>query len=204
MPTLDSISPEQRKKYLETTLSSGDRLSKLIGQLFEYSKLEANQIQAEKEPFFIAELAQDIFQKYQLLAKERGITMQINASSEIPMVFADLGLVERVIQNLMDNALKFTPEGGEVKIALEAVGDKVEVKITDTGPGIPEQEQSAIFDRYGQADQSKETKKSGAGLGLAIAKKILELHNATIKVQSRLNEGTAFTFQLPAYSEVAG
>ena len=197
----DSISPEQRKKYLETTLSSGDRLSKLIGQLFEYSKLEAKQIQPQKEPFFIAEIAQDIFRKYQLLAKERGITMKLNASSEIPMVFADIGLVERVIQNLMDNALKFTPKGGEVNITLEPVGNNVTVKISDTGPGIPEGEQSAIFERYGQADQPHETKKNGAGLGLAIARKILELHNATIKVQSKLNEGTAFSFELPAYSQ---
>ena len=200
----EELSPELRKQYLETTLSSGDRLSKLIGQLFEYSKLEANQIQPEKEPFFIAELAQDIFHKYQLLAQERSIKMHLNASSEIPMVFADLGLVERVIQNLMDNALKFTPEGGEVTIELQEVGGKVEVKIADTGPGISEQEQSAIFERYRQVDQSIEKKKSGAGLGLAIAKKILELHNATINVQSKLNEGTAFTFQLPAYVEVVG
>jgi len=198
----DDISPEQRKQYLETTLSSGDRLSKLIAQLFEYSKLEANQIQPKKEPFFIAEIAQDIYHKYQLLAKERGITMNLNASSEIPMVFADIGLVERVIQNLMDNALKFTPEGGNVNITLQALkNNKVEVQIADTGPGIPEGKQSAIFERYGQAEQSIETKKSGAGLGLAIAKKILELHNATINVHSRLNEGTAFSFQLQAYVE---
>jgi signal transduction histidine kinase len=197
----DTISSEERKQYLETTLSSGERLSKLIAQLFEYSKLEAKQIQAEKEPFFIAELAQDIFQKYQILAKARGINMRLNASSEIPMVYADLGLVERVIQNLMDNALKFTPEGGQVNINLKAIGDKVEVRIEDNGPGIPEGEQSAIFERYGQAEQSKDTKKSGAGLGLAIAKKILELHNATINVHSRLNEGTVFSFQLQAYVE---
>lgn len=199
----DNINPEQRKQYLETTLSSGDRLSKLIAQLFEYSKLEANQIQPQKEPFFIAEIAQDIYQKYQLLAKERNITMHLNASSEIPMVFADIGLVERVIQNLMDNALKFTPEGGEVSINLQAIDGKVEVRISDTGPGIPEGEQSAIFERYGQAEQSSELKKSGAGLGLAIAKKILELHNATINVHSKLNEGTAFSFQLPSYVEVS-
>ncbi len=197
----DGLSPDQRKQYLQTTLDSGDKLSRLIAQLFEYSKLEANQIQPQKEPFFIAELAQDIFQKYQLLAKEKDIEMHLQASAEIPMVFADLGLVERVIQNLMDNALKYTPQGGEVTIQLQAVADQVEVKIADTGPGIPESEQSAIFERYRQANQSKEAKKSGAGLGLAIAKKILELHNATINVHSKLNEGTTFSFQLPAYIE---
>ena len=198
----DEVKPEDRKKYLKTIHDSGDKLSRLIAQLFEYSKLEANQIQPEKEPFFIAELAQDIFQKYQLLAKDKGITMHLNANSDLPMVFADIGLVERVIQNLMDNALKFTPEGGEVTIELTGMDKSVEVKIADTGPGISSKEQAVIFERYRKVGK-EEGKSKGAGLGLAIVKKILELHNATIKVQSKLNEGTTFMFQLPSYVEVA-
>ncbi len=198
----DEIDSNQRKQYLQTVHDSGGKLSRLIAQLFEYSKLEAKQIQAKKEPFFIAELAQDIFQKYQLLANEKGIKMNLNANNNLPMVFADIGLVERVIQNLMDNALKFTPSGGEVTIELAEKDKSVEVRIEDTGPGISRQEQAAIFDRYGQVGK-EENKLKGAGLGLTIAKKILELHNATIRVQSKLNEGTTFIFQLPSYIEVA-
>ncbi len=198
----DDIDPEMRKQYLQTVHDSGGKLSRLIAQLFEYSKLEAKQIQPQKEPFFIAELAQDIFQKYQLLANEKGIKMNLNANNNLPMVFADIGLVERVIQNLMDNALKFTPSGGEVTIELVEKEKNVEVRIADTGPGISRQEQAAIFERYRQVGK-EEGRSNGAGLGLAIAKKILELHNATIRVQSKLNEGTTFTFQLPSYVEVA-
>jgi signal transduction histidine kinase len=126
--------------------------------------------------------------------------MKLDMSPGLPMVFADVGLVERVIQNLMDNALKFTPEGGNVTIALEEMDKSVEVKIADTGPGIPENEQSFIFERYRQSERVSNEKQHGAGLGLAIVKKILELHDATIRVNSRMNEGTTFFFQLPSYS----
>ena len=196
----NSLSSKDRTKYLNTVLNSSERLSKLIAQLFEYSKLEAAQINIEKEPFFIAELAQDIFHKYQILAKEKGIEMYLDMPQNLPMVFADLGLVERVIQNLMDNAIKFTPPNGQVRIQLQEFSDSVEIKVVDTGPGIPEEEQSFIFDRYRKAKASPKNN-IGAGLGLAIAKKILELHDATIKVQSRLNEGTTFMFQLPTYAD---
>lgn len=197
----DQLTVEERRKYLHTILGSNEKLAKLIAQLFEYSKLEAKQLEPQKEPFFISELAQDVFFKYQILAKERGIKMDLVCPPDLPMVFADLGMVERVVQNLMDNALKFTPEGGKVTIELNSLGKKVEVKIADTGPGIPEEEQSLIFERYRQATPGAE--KKGTGLGLAIAKKMLDLHDATIQVQSRLNEGTVFLFQLPTHQHMA-
>ncbi len=192
----DQLTPEERKQYLQITLGSSEKLAKLVSQLFEYSKLEAKQIQPKKEPFFITELAQDVFQKYQIIAKQKHIELRLDQPQGLPMVFADLSLVERVIQNLMDNALKFTPSGGKVNITLRAVDQFVEVRIADTGPGIPEGEQSAIFERYRKSSSVAQLS-VGAGLGLAIVKKILEMHDATIRVQSKLNEGTSFMFQLP-------
>lgn len=194
----DSLSASDRKKYLKTVLNSSGKLSKLITQLFEYSKLEAKQIEAKKEPFFIADLAQDVVLKYQILAKEKNLDLALNKPSQLPMVFADVALVERVIQNLMDNAMKFTPSGGKITLHLVPSQSDVLIKIEDTGKGISEEEQSVIFERYQKAGISKQN--AGAGLGLAIAKKIVELHDATIKVQSKLNHGTTFMFQLPAYS----
>jgi signal transduction histidine kinase len=196
----DNISKEDRKKYLETSMSSLGRLQNLIAQLFEYSKLEAKQIEPNKEPFFISELAQDVAAKYQILAQEKGIKIHLEEKENLPLVFADVGLVERVIQNLMDNALNHTPKGGEVTIDLGLINNNVEIKIKDTGIGIPEEEQSFIFERYRQASRTGE-KAKGAGLGLAIVQKILELHDTTIEVKSKINEGTAFMFQLPSYSQ---
>ena len=195
----DSLNENRREEYLKIILNSSEKLSKLIAQLFEYSKLEARQVEPQKEPFFIGELAQDVFQKYQMLAEEKEITVHLNMPKNLPLVFADVSLVERVIQNLMDNALKFTPKGGNIQLDLKTLDKHVEIKIADNGPGIPEKEQSFIFERYSKANR-KGNQPSGAGLGLAIVKKILELHDATIRVQSKLNEGTAFMFQLPAYA----
>ncbi|MEM9822209.1 MAG: HAMP domain-containing sensor histidine kinase [Bacteroidota bacterium] len=194
----NDLNHDERRRYLNIVLNSSEKLSKLIGQLFEYSKLEAREITPKKEPFLIAELAQDVVVKYEVLAKEKNIELALDAPQKVPLVFADVALVERVIQNLVDNALKFTPKGGKVSIQLSPKEDEVVVSISDTGPGIPQKDQEFIFERFHQANKIKE-KSSGAGLGLAIAKKILDIHNSTIKVISRPNEGASFVFDLPAY-----
>ncbi len=194
----ENISKEDRVKYLKTSMSSLERLEKLIAQLFEYSKLEAKQIEPKKEPFFVSELAQDVTAKYQILAKAKDIKIVLNKKENLPLVFADLSLVERVIQNLMDNALKFTPEGGTIGIDLDVTDNNVSIQVKDTGPGIPEDQQAHVFERYRKADRTG-NKQAGAGLGLAIVKKILELHDTSIHIKSKMNEGTAFMFQLPAY-----
>ncbi|MEM7659079.1 MAG: HAMP domain-containing sensor histidine kinase [Bacteroidota bacterium] len=199
----ESLDGKDRRKYLNIVLDSSENLSRLIDQLFEYAKLEASQVEPVKEPFQLSELVQDVWAKYQILAEEKALQLEVDAATDLPLVFADVALVERVLQNLLDNALKFTPEGGRVKIQLsnsEAAG--VQVRVADSGPGIPEEEQSHIFDRYQRGSRTGPQAK-GAGLGLAIVKKILELHDARIRVQSQLNEGTAFWFELPGY-RVAG
>lgn len=194
----EELSAETRKKYLEVVFGSSENLSALVSQLFEYSKLEARQIEPHKEPFRIEELAQDIFQQYQILARQKKIRLELNTPAKLPLIFADLGLVARVFQNLIDNALQFTPPGGIVRLIIEESPVGVLVEVADSGPGIPESEQAHIFERFRRAP-STDKKGKGAGLGLAIVKKILELHQSNIRVQSRLNEGTTFWFQLPSY-----
>ncbi len=197
----DKLDAESRKKYLNIILNSSEKLSELIAQLFEYAKLEAKQIELKKEPFQMTDLVQDAFAKYQVLAEEKELTVQVEHEENLPIVFADVSLVERVIQNLMDNALKFTPKGGVITISLEELKNGIQIKVADTGPGIPAEEQAFIFDRYRMTKTTTtNSSNNGAGLGLAIVQKILELHDATIGVQSKLNEGTAFTFSLPTYA----
>ncbi len=195
----DKELPESdREQYLNNINSSTEKLTKLVAQLFEYSKLEAKQIEPQKEPFLISELAMDLYYKYQILAKERSIELHIEMDEGLPLVFADISLVERVIQNLMDNALKFTPEGGTITLQLSHNESNVEFTVKDTGMGISEQDQTYIFERYRKAKAA--TKENfGAGLGLAIVKKILDIHNASIKVISKPNHGASFQFALPVY-----
>ena len=193
------LSDKDRVQYLNNINSSTEKLTRLVSQLFEYSKLEAKQIEPHKEPFLIAELAMDLFYKYQILAKDRSIELNIEMEEGLPLVFADIALVERVIQNLMDNALKFTPKDGEIILSLSHSANNVEVVVKDTGMGISEQEQKYIFERYRKA-KTPTKENFGAGLGLAIVKKILDIHNASIKVISVPNHGAAFQFYLPVYT----
>lgn len=193
----DTMPAEERKRHLSTILNSSERLGGLISQLFEYSKLEARQIEPQKEAFSVGELAQDVAHKFSVLAATKEITIKLERTDNLPRIFADLGLVERVLQNLMDNALKFTPAGGTVTIRMESDRHNVRISVADTGPGIPEAELPFIFDRYRKGSRTNGGRNSGAGLGLAIVKKILDLHDQTIEIKSRVKEGTSFIFELP-------
>lgn len=196
------LTEAERESYLTIILDSARRLSGLVSQLFEYAKLEANQIIPEKEPFLLTELTSDILMAYQLNATERGIDLRMDAKGAISPVFADIALTERVLQNLLDNALKFTPNGGRVTVELESINDGVVVRIADTGVGIAPEDQPYIFERYKQVDAQSIPQK-GMGIGLAIVKKILELHQSAIYVRSELGKGTLFWFELPTLNRGA-
>jgi len=194
----DTLSEDEKKEYLNITHDNIDKLSSLINQLFEYSKLEAEQVTPIKEPFSITELSHDLIAKFKVLADKKGISLQLDNPADNNMVFADVGLVERALQNLIENAIKYTQPNGTVTLALKKRNKDVEINITDTGAGIPVSEQPYIFDRYKQVDKSAK-KQQGYGLGLAIVKKIMDLHDTTITVLSKPKEGSSFIFNLPAY-----
>ncbi|MBZ4192530.1 sensor histidine kinase [Niabella beijingensis] len=191
------LSDSGRERYLSVIHASAQKLSGLVEQLFQYAKLEANLVTPEKEPFLINELASDILMAYQLKATERSIRLDLDAGRNLPRVFADIALTERVFQNLLDNAFKFTPDGGSIRIVLSEAPAGVSVQVVDTGIGIAPEDQAYIFERYKQLDKETVPKK-GMGIGLAIVKKILELHHTTIDVTSEPGKGAAFRFVMPA------
>ncbi len=193
----ETLSEEDRKNYMHTILSSTERLKKLVEELFELSKLEARETKPDPEAFSVAELAQDIQQKNQIIAEGRDIDLRLNFAYDLPLVYADIGMMEKVLQNLLDNAFKFTPAGGSVTIRLQEAGDKVITYVKDSGKGIKKDEMRYIFDRYHKGTGKSSVE--GLGLGLAIVKKILEVHNINIKVESTEGEGTTFSFEIPVY-----
>ncbi len=193
------LSSEERRQYLEVSVAHCTRLGKLVSGLFDLAKLEALDMSVQQEPFNIGELVQDVVQKFHLLTQEKGIGITTNLGPELPFVFADIGLIVRVLENLIENALRYTPGGGTVSVVLHALARSVAVTVSDTGSGIAEEELPRIFDRFYRADRSRETGTGHAGLGLAIVKKILELHGRDIEVKSRLHAGTSFTFSLPIH-----
>lgn len=189
----ESLSDEAKAKYTQIILNSTERIKILVDDLFELSKLETKQVEANFEYFSLPELLLDVAHKYELLAGQKDIRMQTEVPQNVPMIYADIALIDRVLQNLVDNALKHTPSNGSITIELKPNQDHLEVIVADTGLGIKEDELPYIFERYRKGPAAK----TGLGLGLAIVKKILELHESSISVQSQLNKGTAFRFSLP-------
>jgi len=192
-----SLTQDERKKYLEIILQNSENLSKLVNDLFELSKLESNPQMLNQEPLQVAELVQDVADKFKIIAKEKNININTIYSKSLPMVYADIQMTDRVFQNILDNAMKYCSANDVVTIELELQNDGVLVKITDTGKGIANEDLPYIFTRYYKG--SKTQGADSTGLGLAIVKKILDLHKSTIEVYSKINQGTRFEFKLPLY-----
>lgn len=191
------LDAEARRRYTEVILRSTQRIKKLVDDLFELSKLESRQVRVNPEFFSLPELVHDTVQKYELPAGEKQIRIRTETPEDIPLTYGDIALIDRVLQNLLDNALAHTPEGGEISVGLRKDKTEVRVWVQDTGMGIPADELPYIFDRYRKGQPQKE---GGTGLGLAIVQKILELHRSVVEVESRQNEGTIFQFPLPTTS----
>ena len=194
----DKISKEEQQNYLEIILKSTNKLSSMIDQFFEYSKLDVSQVIPQKTTFPLMKIVQDLEQNYDLIAKQKNIDLNIEIGDELPSIHADFMMIYRVFQNLTDNALKFTPEHGKVFISLAKYSDeKLRVQISDSGSGIPQEDLENIFIQF-QTNKKTATKKNdGMGLGLAIVRQILDLHNSTIFAQSEVGVGSTFTFFLP-------
>ena len=190
----DSLTREEQRKYLNIIYRSCDHLKKQVSDLFELSKLQSNQAKLVPEKFSIAELVNDVANKYRILSQKQGISINTIIDRNVPMVEADISMIDRVLQNLIDNALKFCKEGDYINIEINPLlPDQVEVKIVDSGEGIRQDELPYIFERYYKGDSPK----SNSGLGLAIVKKIMDLHKCKIEVNSQRGKGTAFRFTLP-------
>jgi signal transduction histidine kinase len=195
----ESLSAEERRNYLKIAISHCERLSTLITNLFELAKLDAQDTVVHSEPFNISELVQDVVQKFKLSAQEKKVAIVTNIGKELPFAYADIALIERVLENLLENAVRHTPEEGSVSIVMNHEDEHITVRISDTGHGIPEEELPKVFNRFYQLDRSRKGKAGHSGLGLAITKKIIDLHKSTIEVESRTGSGTTFTFTLPVH-----
>lgn len=191
---MDKLSKEEQSKYLNVIYTSCIRLRNLVEELFELSKLESNQVKPNMEAFPITELVYDVINKYRIMTQEKGISINTVIAKEVPMVDADISMIDRVLQNLIDNAVKFCRQGDVINIEIDLMGQKkVQVKVSDSGQGIKQEDLPHIFQRYykGRSDQNS------TGLGLAIVKKIIELHQSEVLVTSQYGKGTTFAFQLP-------
>ena len=195
----ETLDPAARANHLRTALRHVDLLGKRINDLFELSKLDAGRLEPRQEVFCLAELLQDVVQNYRLAAQHRGVQLSLAAGSHTKAkVLADIAMIERVLQNLIDNALRYTGARGAVTLAIETHGAFMEISVSDTGRGIETAHLPHIFERYWRATDADESAAgANSGLGLAIVKRILDLHGSVVRVHSEFTRGTRFEFLLP-------
>ena len=188
----DRLDASESRRYLEIALGQSRKVGRLAQELFELARLEYGVVKPDKETFALADLVQDVFQKFELAAEARRQRLVPHIAPDLPGVTADLGMIERVLTNLLDNAIRHTPEGGEISVRLQPDGAAVRVEVSDTGPGIPRELQPVLFTRPAFASGSER----GGGLGLMIVRRILQLHDSDIRLESRPGQGAVFAFAL--------
>ena len=191
---------EVNEKFLASASRNIDRLVNLLDDLDEISRLEIGEMQLNYQPFIVQELIKEVFDSLQLQAAEKNISCSIKKGCEFPLtVFADKEKIRQVFLNFTENAIKYGKENGIVEASFYNVdGNSVLIEVSDDGYGIAEEHLSRIFERFYRTDLARSRKVGGSGLGLAICKHIVEAHQQTIHVRSKVDVGTSFGFTLPA------
>lgn len=192
----ESLSALERQHYLEVAVRQSHRVAKLAQQLFELALLECAETQPQPEVFLLSELVQDIAQKFALATGDKGVSLTTHLDPKGLFVCGDIGMIERVFTNLIDNAIRYTLAGGQIRIEAARAGEDIRVQVADTGVGIAAEYLPGLFLRTSPLRNPPE--RGNGGLGLLIANRILTLHGARIAVVSELGRGTSFSFALPA------
>jgi len=193
----DELTREQSQEFLAVIHNNVAHLNKLVAELFELSKLEARQVEPHPEPFSLPELVQDVLIQFRPKANAQEVALVFDEPGPLPMVRADIAMIERVLSNLLDNAIRHTPKGGTIRMQLDAGMEGVGVRVSDSGYGIQAEDLPHVFERFYRADKARSRTTGGSGIGLAITKCLLDLHHAPIAVESAPDVGTTFTFRLP-------
>jgi len=187
----------QQRQFLERIVFSVQSITTLISELLELGKIEAG-LDEDREPVSLAATVRYVIETYRQAWETRQHTLQVRLPDDLPPVLGNPLRLRQVVGNLLDNAIKYTPEGGQIRVGLETDGDFQILRVADTGIGVAQKDLPYIFDKFYRSDEAIE-KFSGTGLGLSIVKGIMERHNGRIWVDSQVGEGTTFTVMLPSY-----
>ncbi len=194
---------QNRQRFLEIIRDHARRLARLTDDLLKLSLIEAGKLELEVQPVSVAELIDSCVETTRLKAEQKQLTLRAERSDELPAVRGDRSRLAEVLQNLLDNAVQYTPAGGRVTLSAQAVDGNVVISVSDTGIGIPQAEQERIFERFYRVDAARSREVGGTGLGLAIARHIVEAHGGRIWVESAVGRGSDFHFSIPV-AEVSG
>ncbi|HAP93583.1 MAG TPA: sensor histidine kinase, partial [Desulfotomaculum sp.] len=191
------IGPEEQEKYLRRAYEETGRLNRLVNDLLQLARLQSGNVKLNREIVQVGELIGEIVEEHRLLAEQRNISLHVEISGDNTTIVADRDKLKQIILNLLNNALKYSNEGGKVWINALKEDKKLIFKIKDNGPGIPEDELQYIFTKFHRVESSSGQQAPGTGLGLSIAKELVELHGGTIMARSAVGCGTEMIFALP-------
>jgi len=195
-----AIPPEKHNYYLEVIASEVRRLSRLVNKLLDITKIQAGERKFNMAPFDICEQAREIIISSEQRLEDKKLDVQFNADRDNMYVNADRDAIHQILYNLCDNGIKFAREGGVYEISIRESGNKVVVSVYNEGDGIPETDLPYVFDRFYKSDKSRGLDKTGVGLGLYIARTIIEAHKEKIWAESEYGKWCRFTFTLPKTS----
>lgn len=197
----ESMTYEKSIKYMNIVSRNCDNLLKIINDIIDSSKIETGHYIINKKDNDIVYVVEETALNMSKFIEEEGITLIIDPDIEEKVISFDSTEIERVVVNLLANAVKFTPKGGEIRVLIKEVNNHIEITIEDTGIGISKEDQDFIFKRFSQVNGTGATKASSSGIGLTLVKYIVELHNGYVKLESEINKGSKFTVGLPIILE---
>ena len=189
--------PTSNRRFLEIIRTHAVRLARLTNDLLKLARIEAGKLEVEFFPVGLIELIEGCAETTLLKASRKQITLEIEVPPGLPPVRGDAGLLRDVLQNLLDNAIQYTPEGGHIRVSADLRSKEAVVTVTDTGIGIPASDKERIFERFYRVDAASSREAGGTGLGLSIAKHIVEAHGGHLWVDSVIGEGSKFSFSIP-------
>jgi two-component system phosphate regulon sensor histidine kinase PhoR len=189
--------PENRRRFVEIIRDHATRLARLTEDLLELARIEAGQLKLEFQPVSIEQLVASCVETASVKAGPKQLNLSSAVPDNLPEVRGDTNRLQEVLQNLLDNAVQYTPPGGKITVEAAHSGDQIIITVADTGIGIPQAEQSRIFERFYRVDAARSREAGGTGLGLSIARHIVEVHGGHIWVESTVGAGSRFHFSIP-------
>jgi two-component system phosphate regulon sensor histidine kinase PhoR len=185
------------RRFLNIICENAMRLVRLTDDLLELAQIEAGKLELQREPVALSGVIGPCFETTRLKADQKNLILEADYSSELPVVNGDATCLQQVLQNLLDNAVRYAPPGSRILVKAAVQGPDIEISVSDNGPGIPKTEQERIFERFYRADSARSREAGGTGLGLSIAKHLVEAHGGRIRVQSEVGLGSTFYVSLP-------